>query len=68
MKPLKSKDWPDTHILNPKFVYRNAASTDVRATMDRERERLRQERARPGDYCELPRDANVSQFVRSKMK
>lgn len=35
MTPLKSKEYPLGHLLNPATPYRNAASTDLRATFQR---------------------------------
>lgn len=41
MKPLRSREYPVGHILNPATPYRNSASTDVAATF----ERIRREQA-----------------------
>jgi hypothetical protein len=41
---LRSKEYPESHLLNPAFVYVPAANTDIRKTFMRERERLERER------------------------
>lgn len=61
MKPLRSRAWPATHLLNPAFEYRCAAATDLRATFARARERLARERQN-----EIERQIKVKPLVKPK--
>lgn len=51
MKQLRSKEWPVTHLLNPEFVYRHAANTDVAETFRKAKARIAQEK-RDAEECE----------------
>jgi len=48
MRPLRSRQWPKGHLLNPATPYRNSAQTDLRETfarlrLEQQREALQRE-------------------------